>query len=161
MTTSAIYALIHKLERDGGVWFPARWHQCAGRGDGAPFRAAWRHDAARRPCRGDRDDGRPVTGVRTRSGWSGPVRQVASNGDIVHSYDLLKNSRHGARAAQKLRRKRFSPSLFVVHFGVRGTFDYVPHHTILFGPRYRGLLDDIYDRGVLSSDFSLYLHIRR
>jgi phytoene desaturase len=99
-----------------------------------------------------------VTGVRTRSGWSEQFDQVASNGDIVHSYDLLKHSRHGARAAQKLRRKRFSPSLFVVHFGVRGDFSHVPHHTILFGPRYHGLLSDIYDHGVLSQDFSLYLH---
>ena len=29
---------------------------------------------------------------------------------------------------------------------------------ILFGPRYKGLLDDIYDHGVLPEDFSLYLH---
>ena len=158
MTTSAIYALIHKLERDGGVWFPRG-------GTNALVAAMVRHferlggtvrlgdPVEEIETMGDR-----VTGVRTRSGWSDQFGQVASNGDIVHSYDLLKHSRHGARAAQKLRRKRFSPSLFVVHFGVRGTFDHVPHHTILFGPRYRGLLDDIYDRGVLSSDFSLYLH---
>lgn len=29
---------------------------------------------------------------------------------------------------------------------------------VLFGPRYRELLADIYDHGVLSADFSLYLH---
>jgi len=29
---------------------------------------------------------------------------------------------------------------------------------ILFGPRYEGLLRDIYDHGVLPQDFSLYLH---
>ena len=29
---------------------------------------------------------------------------------------------------------------------------------VLFGPRYEGLLADIFDRGVLSRDFSLYLH---
>ena len=158
MTTSAIYALIHKLERDGGVWFPRG-------GTNALVAAMVRHferlGGTMRlgdPVEEIETMGDRVTGVRTRSGWSDQFGQVASNGDIVHSYDLLKHSRHGARAAQKLRRKRFSPSLFVVHFGVRGTFDHVPHHTILFGPRYRGLLDDIYDRGVLSSDFSLYLH---
>ena len=31
MTTSAIYALIHKLERDGGVWFAQGRHQPADR----------------------------------------------------------------------------------------------------------------------------------
>jgi phytoene desaturase len=34
----------------------------------------------------------------------------------------------------------------------------VPHHAILFGPRYRGLIDDIFEKKVLSEDFSLYLH---
>jgi phytoene desaturase len=56
------------------------------------------------------------------------------------------------------RRKRFSPSLFVVHFGLEGTWPGIPHHMILFGPRYKGLLDDIYDHGVLPEDFSIYLH---
>jgi phytoene desaturase len=59
---------------------------------------------------------------------------------------------------ERLKRKRYSPSLFVVHFGVRGEFPEIPHHMILFGQRYKGLLDDIYDHGVLSKDFSLYLH---
>ena len=53
---------------------------------------------------------------------------------------------------------RFSPSLFVVHFGVRGAYPEVPHHNILFGPRYRALLGDIYDHGRLPDDPSLYLH---
>jgi phytoene desaturase len=29
---------------------------------------------------------------------------------------------------------------------------------VIFGPRYRGLLADIFERGVLADDFSLYLH---
>ena len=64
----------------------------------------------------------------------------------------------GASRGRALARKRFSPSLFVVHFGVRGTFPHIPHHMILFGPRYKGLLDEIYRDGVLGADFSLYLH---
>ena len=32
------------------------------------------------------------------------------------------------------------------------------HHTIVLGPRYRGLLDDIFKRKVLAEDHSLYLH---
>jgi len=45
-----------------------------------------------------------------------------------------------------------------VHFGIKGSWPGIPHHMILFGPRYKGLLSDIYDHGVLSEDFSLYLH---
>jgi phytoene desaturase len=57
-----------------------------------------------------------------------------------------------------LKRKRWSPSLFVVHFGLKGSFPEIPHHMILFGPRYKGLLDDIYKNGRVPEDFSLYLH---
>ena len=49
-------------------------------------------------------------------------------------------------------------SLFVVYFGTRTRHPDLAHHTVLFGPRYRGLLEDIFERGVLSKDFSLYLH---
>jgi len=159
MTTSAIYALIHKLERDGGVWF-------ARGGTNRLITAMVTHferlgGALRLADPVDEIEtlGDLVTGITCQSGWSEEFDAVACNGDVVHSYrDLLRSSRHGVRAGERLARKRHSPSLFVIHFGVRGEFPEIPHHMILFGPRYEGLLKDIYDYGVLPSDFSLYLH---
>jgi phytoene desaturase len=52
----------------------------------------------------------------------------------------------------------YSMSLFVWYFGTDRTYKDVEHHTILLGPRYKGLLDDIFDRKELADDFSLYLH---
>ena len=49
-------------------------------------------------------------------------------------------------------------SLFVAYFGTARRYPDVVHHTILLGPRYRELLDDIFRRRVLADDFSLYLH---
>lgn len=49
-------------------------------------------------------------------------------------------------------------SLFVMYFGTNQRFDDLAHHTIVFGPRFKGLLDDIFKRGTLADDFSLYLH---
>ena len=49
-------------------------------------------------------------------------------------------------------------SLFVWYFGTRRRYEDVAHHTILLGPRYRELLQDIFARHVLAEDFSLYLH---
>jgi phytoene desaturase len=49
-------------------------------------------------------------------------------------------------------------SLFVWYFGTRRCYPQVPHHSILVGPRYRGLLQDIFEDKVLAEDFSLYLH---
>ncbi len=100
-----------------------------------------------------------ATGVTTQGGVVIGADMVATNADLMHSYkDLLSGSRSARRKVQKLEKKRFSPSLFVVHFGIKGTWPGIPHHMILFGPRYKGLLADIYDHGVLSEDFSLYLH---
>jgi phytoene desaturase len=49
-------------------------------------------------------------------------------------------------------------SLFLIYFGTRRRYSSLQHHNIIFGPRYRELLKDIFDRGRLADDFSLYLH---
>ena len=157
--TSGIYALIHKLEKDGGVWWTRggtnrliagmvrHFERLGGTmrlGDGV----------AKVETQGTR-----ATGVTTESGWSGNFDAVASNADIVHSYKKLLGDNHrGKSYGKSLTKKSFSPSLFVVHFGVEGTWPGIPHHMILFGPRYQGLVDDIYSKGVLPADFSIYLH---
>jgi phytoene desaturase len=41
---------------------------------------------------------------------------------------------------------------------LKGVRTDVAHHTILFGHRYKGLLNEIYKGGELPEDFSLYLH---
>jgi phytoene desaturase len=51
--------------------------------------------------------------------------------------------------------------LFVWYFGTRGTagkWRDVGHHTILNGPRYKGLLRDIFMKRKLAEDMSIYLH---
>jgi phytoene desaturase len=46
----------------------------------------------------------------------------------------------------------------VWYFGTDRRFDDVLHHNMILGPRYRGLLDDIFHRHRLADDCSLYLH---
>jgi phytoene desaturase len=158
-TTSAIYALIHKLERDGGVWWAEGGTNKLVSGMVALFERLGGELRLGDPVTAIDTLGDRVTGIRTASGYELQVDAVASNADIVHSYrDLLKGSRSAQRTAAKLVRKRYSPSLFVVHFGLRGTFPDIPHHNVLFGPRYQGLLTDIYKTGVLPEDLSIYLH---
>jgi len=41
---------------------------------------------------------------------------------------------------------------------MRRRYPHLLHHNIIFGPRYRELLRDIFSRGRLADDFSLYLH---
>jgi phytoene desaturase len=157
MSTSSIYALIHKLERDGGVWF-------AKGGTNRLVDGMVRHlqrlggtvrlgDAVAEIV----TDGARATRVRTKHGWAERFDAVASNADIVRTYDML---RHGSarKSANRLRRKRFSPSLFVLHFSTDRTWPDVPHHNILFGPRYGELLNEIYRGNSLPEDPSLYVH---
>jgi len=158
-TTSAIYALIHKLERDGGVWFAMGGTNKLVAGMVTHFERLGGVLRLNDPVTHIATLGDRATGVTTASGWSATADMVAVNGDVMHAYrDLLKDSRSAQRTRVRLERKRYSPSLFVVHFGIKGSWPGIPHHMILFGPRYKGLLADIYDHGVLSEDFSLYLH---
>ncbi len=159
MTTSAIYALIHKLEKDGGVWWTKGGTNRLVAGMVTHFERLGGQMRFGDPVVQVHTIGDRASEVECASGWRERFDAVASNADIMHTYrDLLSGAGRGKKMAKSLARKRFSPSLFVVHFGMEGTWPGIPHHTILFGPRYRELLSDIYDHGVLPKDFSIYLH---
>ena len=159
MKTSSIYALIHKLEKDGGVWW-------AKGGTNQLIAAMVKHFERiggtvrlNDPVVRIHTLGTRASEVETQSGWRERFDAVASNADIMHSYrDLLGQTKRGNSYSKGLSRKSWSPSLFVVHFGVEGKYPDIPHHMILFGPRYEGLVEDIYKYGVLPQDFSIYLH---
>jgi phytoene desaturase len=157
LTTSAIYALIHKLERDGGVWFAKGGTNALVGGMVRHFERLGGEVRLDDPVERIETEGGRASSVRTRSGWEGRFDAVASNADVVRTYDMLGHAR-GRQAAAKLRRKRFSPSLFVVHFSASGTWPDLPHHCILFGPRYKELLGEIYRGSALPDDPSIYLH---
>jgi phytoene desaturase len=159
MTTSAIYALIHTLEKDGGVWWAKGGTNRLATAMVAHFERLGGVVRLHDPVTQVHTLGDRATEVETASGWRERFDAVASNADLMHTYrDLLAGSGRGAQMARKLAAKRFSPSLFIVHFGLEGSWPGIPHHTILFGPRYQGLLEDIYDHGVLPQDFAIYLH---
>ena len=157
MTCSSIYALIHKLERDGGVWFAKGGTNKLIAGMVRQFERIGGTIRLDDPVVAIEVSGERARAVRTRSGWRGEADAVASNGDVVHSYDLIEGSERGPRQVKAMKRKSFSPSLFVLHFGLEGTFD-IPHHTILFGPRFKGLIGEIYKGGTLATDPALYIH---
>ena len=157
--TSSIYALIHALERRWGVWFPKG-------GTGALIRGMMKlftdlGGSVRLETSIDQitHEGDRVTGLIASDGWTGTFDQIASNADVVHTYEkLLRGTRRGPAQASRLKRKRHSMSLFVIYFGLRRHRPEVAHHTVLFGARYHGLIDAIFNKETLADDFSLYLH---
>lgn len=103
-----------------------------------------------------------ATGVRLMSGLELDADLIVSNADAGHTYDrLLKNAPKKRWTGKRLKRTRYSMSLFVWYFGTKGTkgkWADVGHHTILNAPRYKGLLKDIFIKGKLADDMSLYVH---
>ena len=158
MTTSSIYALIHKLEKDGGVWFARGGTSALVGGMVAHFERLGGRLVLGDPVIQIQHEGKRVTAVTCKSGATHPADMVATNGDLVHSYGLIAGSAYAARKQAGLKRRRFSPSLFVVHFGLRGSFPGIAHHSILFSDRYGPLLADIYRNGQVPADPSIYLH---
>jgi phytoene desaturase len=161
----SIYALIHYLEREWGVWF-------AKGGTGAVVSAfvdlftglggtlLLQSEVAEITTTGDR-----ATGVRLDDGRLIPADIVVCNADVATTYQRLLPARNRKPYTdRKLARMRHSMSLMVIYFGTNRLYrDQVnpalAHHSIILGPRYRELLGDIFDRKILADDFSLYLHM--
>ncbi len=159
LSTTAYYCLIQHLERLHGV------HYAMG-GTGAIVQGLvklaeslgvqFRYDAE-------------VTEIIARDGRAGGVRLadgeviasdiVVSNADPAWTYARLLSSHPRKRwTDKKVARAKYAMSLFVWYFGTNRRFDDVYHHSMVLGPRYEGLLKDIFNRHKLSDDFSLYLH---
>lgn len=158
-TTTSIYTLIHCLERKWGVFFPKG-------GTGELVRALVE---LFQELGGALRLSSPIERIITRAGavtgvreWGGRVEHfdlVVSNADVVHTYaELLKSEPRAAAMRRRLARKRYSMSLFLIYFGTERCYPNLQHHNVIFGPRYRELLGDIFERGRLADDFSLYLH---
>jgi phytoene desaturase len=98
-------------------------------------------------------------GVRLSKGETVRADIVVSNADAATTYhDLLPAGLPRKWSRDKVAKARHSMGLFVWYFGVKRRYEHVGHHTIVLGPRYEELLKDIFNRKVLSDDFSLYLH---
>jgi phytoene desaturase len=164
--TTSIYTLIHFLERRWGVWF-------ARGGTGALVEALARlfAELGGRLCLNCEageiliDPRGRARGVRLRDGAEIAADAVVCNGEVAFAYQHLLPARYRKKNSDRaLARKRYSMSLVVIYFGTdrlyRGTDGpALAHHDIILGPRYRGLLDDIFTRKRLAGDFSLYLHM--
>jgi phytoene desaturase len=159
--STSIYALIHKLEQEYGVWF-------AMGGTGALVAAFVRlfeeiggqlivgHEVEEIEID---ETTRRARGVRLKGGERLAADAVVSNADVAFTYLKLVPAQFRRKYTdRKVKGMRFSMSLFVIYFGTDRQYREVAHHEILMGPRYRGLLEDIFKRKVLAEDFSLYLH---
>lgn len=158
-TTTSIYTLIAFLERKWGVHFPIGGTGALVRGLVGLIEGMGGTVRCNAPVERIVVEGRRAVGVRLEGGEVIPADVVVSNADSAWTYRyLLEPSARRKWTDARVEKMRYSMSLFVWYFGTKKTYPEVAHHTILLGPRYRGLLDDIFDKKVLADDFSLYLH---
>ncbi|KPL82355.1 phytoene dehydrogenase [Thermanaerothrix daxensis] len=161
---SSIYAMIHYLEREWGVYF-------AMGGTGALVNALVRlfqEMGGRLVLNAEVDEilvdtgRRRVQGIRLKDGSVETADIIISNADVAFTYRYLIPEVYRRKYTnRRIERMRYSMSLFVIYFGTRRRYldSRLAHHNIILGPRYKGLLDDIFRRKVLAEDFSLYLHM--
>jgi phytoene desaturase len=158
-TTTSIYCLIAYLERRWGVHFAMGGTGALVTGLVSLIEGQGGQVRCSAPVAEVTTKNGVATGVRLASGETVAADVVVSNGCAAWTYKHLLPSVPRRRWTDaRIDRARYSMSLFVWYFGTRRRYDDVEHHTILLGPRYRGLLDDIFRRKVLADDFSLYLH---
>ena len=158
-SVTRVYSLINTLERRWGV------HWAMGgtgaliqglvkllQGRGVPIR----YNAA--VTRINVTQGR-ASGVTLSNGEQLSADIVVCNGDAAWTYKNLVGREHRSHwTDRRIETRRYSMSLFVWYFGTNRRWEDVPHHMIMLGPRYKGLLDDMFLNHKLAEDFSLYLH---
>ena len=97
--------------------------------------------------------------MRLKSGEHIAANLVISNADSAWTYKYLLSETHKRKwTDRKIDKAHYSNGLFVWYFGTKKQYPDIPHHSIILGPRYKGLLTDIFKHKKPTEDFSLYLH---
>jgi phytoene desaturase len=158
----SIYAMIHYLEREWGI------HYAIG-GTGAIVKAMGRlfeelggkiHLSA--AVDEILIENKRAAGIRMADGTIHRADSVVSNADVGFTYDKLIRKEHQSLYTRaKMGMMKYGMSLFVIYFGTKRQYrdQGLAHHNIILGERYKGLLNDIFNKKQLSEDFSLYLHM--
>ena len=160
--TSSLYAMIHYLEREWGVYFAIG-------GTGAIVNGFVRllNDLGgtvhlNAEVEQILVNGRRATGVRLGDGREIPADIVVSNADSAYTYhNLVPRQYRHKYTDRRLATLKYSMSLFVIYFGTKRRYNdtNLAHHNIILSKRYKDLLKDIFNKKVLADDFSLYLHM--
>ena len=154
--TTAIYTLIHYLERRWGVFF------CMG-GTGKLVEELGKlmeRQGIELQMGADVDEiilhGKRATGVRLNSGETLDADLAVFGGDPETCYKHLLPAKK--TFSMPTIKKQYSMGLYVLYFGTRKLYPDVAHHSIWMGPRFKELLTEIFDHKTMSEDYSLYVH---
>jgi phytoene desaturase len=160
--TTSIYAMIHYLEREWGVFYALGGTGAIVQAFGKLFEELGGKVHLNAEVSEILFEERKVTGIRLKDGTTQRADAIVSNADVAWTYmNLLPNQYRRWNKDFRFQNTRYSMSLFVIYFGTqrRYTDAGLAHHNIILSKRYHELLDDIFEHKILADDFSLYLHM--
>lgn len=162
LSTTAIYGLIHAMERKGGIWFAKGGTsnligQLVKLGERHGIRFHFNHKVAHLSTD---SSGRVHSVEAIHNG-----QRVALSCDLAiwgadprTLYSTLGPKRLSWIERARARSVSSSMGLFVLYFKTQRSYPDVAHHTIVLSERWEGLLRDIFRGSKLPHDPSLYLH---
>ena len=174
LSVPAIYAMIHFVEKTWGIHYAMGGTGALVRGFVQKFQELggqirFNTEVSSLNIEGEngakpsgRFGKRIARGVTLKSGESLEADLVVSNADYANTYRQLVPEKYRLwQMDARVKLTQQSMSLVVVYFGFRAdNLDLdLRHHNIILGPRYEGLLEDIFKSKVLAKDFSQYLHL--
>lgn len=158
----SIYAMIHYLEREWGIWYALGGTGAIVNGMAKLFDELGGKVHLSTEVDEILIDGKRATGIRTKDGTVHQADHVVANADVGWVYDnMIRKDKQSWYTKAKMGMMKYSMSLFVIYFGTKVQYREhgLSHHNIILGERYKHLLTDIFDKKVLAEDFSLYLHM--
>jgi len=162
LTTTAIYGLIHAMERKGGIWFAkggtsALIAQLVALAERHGVQFHFDHKVASLSTDGA---GRVASVEAAHHGEQVvfPCDMAVWGGDPRALYATLGRERLSLTERIRDRTTTSSMGLFVLYFKTKRSYPDVAHHTIVLSQRWEGLLRDIFKGKSLPTDPSLYLH---
>ena len=160
-STTSIYALIHFLERNWGVYFSMGGtgklvHELTKLLERSGVEIKYNVDIKT----AFENNGR-IEKLESMTGEIFFADNVVFNGDPPTFYREILKSNYILQKRKKFLPEKlttYSMGMFVLFFGTKKQYPKIAHHSIWLGKRFKSLLKDIFDNKILSEDFSLYIH---
>ncbi|MDT9023551.1 phytoene desaturase family protein [Rossellomorea yichunensis] len=103
------------------------------------------------------EDRNVVKGIITEDGEQVSADEVIINGDFAHVMsNLVEDGVLKKYSKEKLKKKKYSCSTFMIYLGIDKQFD-LPHHSILFAEDYKKNVEEITESFTLPEDPSIYI----
>lgn len=155
----AIYLMISYLEKVGGIWFTKGGMYSLVEAFVKLFKDIGGKVITNAPVSEIKIENGKTTGVTANDEFY-PADLVVSNADLTHTYkDLIDESHRKKWKNSKFDRAKYSMGTFLLYLGVKKKYPQLLHHTLILSPRYKHLVEDIFDNKILPDDFSMYLHV--